>query len=252
MGLKNVPARPIFSVCLLLALVLALLTACGDEPTATPTGATASPSAATTAQNNPSGGTVVAPTVIVATTPAFTTAVATTPPTTAAASPAVGQAQNQGQTTLAPGLLSVAPKPSYKAITVNAQLQDQLKTSMLGSNAALGSAQYFTTRDSFDSVIAYYDGALGKNYQRIGTQNIQNLGGQLSNLALPNGVVVGYRRVASAPADGSPANIALVNIGPVTTSFLNQLRSIAPDVAGQITVGDRLILVLYNVPPGLG
>lgn len=248
MGLKTVPARPTFSVFLLLALVMALLTACGDQPTTTPTGATASPS--TTTQNNPSGGTVVAPTVIIATTPAATTVAATTPPTTAATNPAVaGQA---GQPTLAPGLLSVAPKPSYKTVTVNAQLQDQLKTSMLGSNAAFGSAQYFTTRDSFDSVIAYYDGALGKNYQRIGTQNIQNLGGQLSNLALPNGVVAGYRRVASAPADGSPAEIALVNIGPVTTAFLNQLRSIAPDVAGQITVGDRLIIVLYNVPPGLG
>jgi hypothetical protein len=171
---------------------------------------------------------------------------------TAASPAAVGQSQNQGQSTLAPGLSSVGLKPGYKSITVNPQLQDQLKTSLLGSNAAFGSTQYFTTRDSFDSIIAYYDGALGKNYQRIGSQRLPNLGGPFSNLSLPNGVDVGYRRVANAPADGSPTNIALINVGPVTTSFLNQLKSVAPDVAGQITVGDRLIIVLYNVPPGLG
>ncbi len=250
MGLKLFKLRSTLPLVLIVAVTL-LLTACDSS---SPTSPPPSPTAVTGNQGNLSGQVPTASATAIATTQA--TATATTAPgatvvivTTAAATTTTASA-----TTASTGGITLVPLNSNtKAITVNGPLEQQLRANLLGNNTSFSSAQYFSTRDSLENVIRYYDVTLGKNYTRVGRSNLNSLGGQLSNVPIPNGSVTGYRRNANAPADSlAPTNVSVVNIGPVTASFLSRLQTAAPDLANQLTVGDRLIIVLYNVPLGLG
>jgi hypothetical protein len=250
MGLKISKVRLLVTTLILITILsLTLLTACGEEPKApAPTNPPPSPTMIAGNQNNLIGGSVAAATAAPNTaTPIVITQAALTPtPTPLAVS----------QTTPTPsgGIALLTPLPTkagYKALNVGGMVEQELKSSLLGSSTSFGNAQYLITRDSFASIEKYYNSQLSKTYRRIGSQSLKSLGGQFGNLTIPNGLVVGYHKLATASTD-APANLALVNVGPVTQNFLNQLRTVAPDVAAQLTPGDRLIIMLYDVPQGLG
>ncbi len=145
---------------------------------------------------------------------------------------------------------NLADNNKLKTLSVDKQSSQKFASNLLGSNNQAANTQYFTTRDSFDNIMAYYDKVLAKDYKRAGQTSINNLGGELSGLKLPNGTVVGYQK--QAQTGNSASNMAVINIGPVDKVFLEGLGKVSPDVAKQVAEGDRLIIVLYDVTTGLG
>ncbi len=210
------------------ALMIGLLS-CGSDNTPAPSG-----SVTPIGQATPMGGIVVTPvpiqsnsaTEVATTTVVATTAAATTP------SPAPGT-----------NSLTVPKYPNFKAAATGAPLEARLTTELVGSKTASNTLQLFTTDSSFEEVVKYYDKILGDaGYVKAGNQSVSSVG----TLKIKNGEIIGY-----ALGGSNPNRVALVNLGIVTDNFISQLNS-AELTAFKLNVGDHLVGLINNVPPGLG
>ncbi|HEX2916548.1 MAG TPA: hypothetical protein VH186_37660 [Chloroflexia bacterium] len=256
-GRKNYGLIPVLVLLLSVWLVL-ILAACSDQgngPTPTPTLIKPVPSE-TTAPPSAAVATTIPPEFLITIPPlnlnpnnAVTTHAAnatSAPATVATPAPAPTQAQASlpgGQTNVPP----VPAKSTFKPLNAGSDLEQNLASILPGGNQA-SSVQIFSTRDNFAAIVGYYNQALSRNYRQVGQQNLQSLTGPNGQLKLAGSVVIGYQNKSGAAND----NIALVVTPPLTASYLSQVRSVAPNLASQLTTGDRLLVVIYNVPLGLG
>lgn len=176
-----------------------------------------------------------AATVTVATTTAATTTTAASAVATTAAAATPNVPGVSGTTTQ-----DVPNPPNSKPADVGNPLEKRFTSQLLSNTASSSSIRFFATGSSFEDIVKYYDKALGDaGYRKQGLQQVTSIG----NLRVPDGAIAGYAQ------DGK--RVAIVNAGVVNDNFIAQLSS-AELTAENLRQGDRLIIILENVPAGLG
>ncbi len=270
-----------FALVALLLCVLALA-ACGDatatsgsgSTTSTAgTGTTSTAGAATTART----GTTVASTTSAAgttsatgaatTSAANTTAAAGTTSATGAnttsaagttsATGAVTTSATGATTTLAAGAATTAPGaganntaatlglPIYtglKPLSLGTVFEQTIAQSLLGQAGTSSKYGIFSTSDSTDKVISFYDSAMQQaGFTKAAAQNIPNTGST-------SGINLGGQVVAYSKGTGNTANGAAVTIlGPLDVTAIALFSSQSPSAASQLKPGDFMVFVFNNV-----
>lgn len=211
-----------------LPFLLLLLTACGGGDTPT-TVSTSTPSLTSTT------GPLATPTAINAAIATDTPGVITAIPTTAAVAVTTPVPAIQGV-----GNQLVPDFPGLKPAQPGKPLEQRLAGQLAGNST---NTRFFTTNASFDEIITYYDKALADaGYSKQGRQNLSAIG----NLKITSGAIVGYSQNTN-----SAKRVAIVDAGIVTDNFIAQLNT--PELSNlNLSRGDHLIIILENVPVGLG
>lgn len=206
--------------------LLLLLVACGDDNTPTPIPSPIAPS--------PTTGPIGTPTPInaaIATDTPIVTAIPTTvspaPAAPVTSVPALQAAGNQ----VVPDFTGL--KPAQPGQPLAQRLEGQLAGNSTNT-------RFFTTNASFDEIVTYYDKELAAaGYIKQGRQTLTSIG----NLKITSGTIVGY--------SNSSKQVALIDAGLITDNFISQLNT-AELTNFNLNRGDHLIIILENVPVGLG
>lgn len=216
-------------------VMLVVMAACGESSITTIPGNISSEQATSTAAAG-SNATATVGLVLATDTPAPTATslpVATSAPITTTTP--VGGSQGGGSQT-------IPAYPNLRAADLGLPLELRLAGLPAGS-ARPTNVRFFTTNNSFEDVVSYYDRELPNvGYGKAGRQNLATLGG----IRLNSGSVVGYNRT-----DKSARQISLINAGIINQNFFAQL-STAELNSVRLNLGDRLVILFDNVPVGLG
>jgi hypothetical protein len=221
-----------------LPVMLLIITACGNEAT-NPTNTAFAPVDQTSPTTNATTGSGSG-------TPQVAAAATDTPAATATATTATNTPQ--ATPSLAPAIQGINGQtvpdfPGLKPAQPGQPLEQRFESQLVGAGGGNATARFFTTTAKFEEIVSYYDKQLAAaGFTKEGQQNLNAVG----NLRLMNGAIVGYNL-----GGANPKRVALVNAGPITDNFISQLNT-AELTAFNLPRGENLIIILENVPVGLG